>query len=160
MLWLWNDCCGFQQIESTIELWKIEVQIWINPKTLWFFLIQRIRLWNLLNFWTFDSCVYFSSQVLAHGARDICKNTRCCLFFTPKNTTHVLKLWANSSKQHTTDMIQGQGSFGYQTFDKSTVFSIIRNGFFQYFETDEIVYFKYILQLSDSFWQKTAFSLK
>ena len=57
-------------------------------------------------------------------------------------------------------MIQGQGSFGCQTFDKSTVFSIIRNGFFQYFETDGIVYFKYILQLSDSFWQKTAFSLK
>ena len=57
-------------------------------------------------------------------------------------------------------MIQGQGSFGCQTFDTSTVFSIIGNGFFLYFETDGIVYFKHILQLSDSFWQKTAFSLK
>ena len=149
-----------KQIESTIELWKIEVQIWINPKTLWFFLIQRIRLWNLHNFWTFDSCVYFSSQVLAHGARDICENTRCCLFFTPKNTTHVLKLWANSSKQHTTDMIQGQGSFGYQTFDKSTVFSVIRNGFFLYFKTVELfilnIFYNYLIASG----KKTAFSLK
>ena len=148
------------QIESTIELWKIEVQIWINPKTLWFFLIQRIRLWNLHNFWTFDSCVYFSSQELAHGARDICVNTHGRLFFTPKNTTHVLKLWANSSKQHTSDIFKDKDRLVVKLLINQRCFQLSEMDFFCILKQMKLfilnIFYNYLIASG----KKTAFSLK